>query len=137
MAVEAALVLSERLVFESGVLNNVVDIGMAFQAEGASGLDKRKGVVRTVGVVALFAIAPDGCAMRAEGFFRQHRLMAINAEPGDIGRQQLGMVGGMGCVASGTLPLLQQRVQVGPGQNFFKIFMACQAQLPPGAGFQF
>ena len=75
--------------------------------------------------------------VNAFGFFRQHRLMAIAAKAGDIGRQEPVMVGCVGGMASGTVPGFKERVQISPFERLLKRFMAIQAELSLCAGLEF
>ena len=90
-----------------------------------------------MGVVTCFTLARGHDAVNAVCFFRKDGFVAIDAEPGHISRQQPGMIRCVGVVTPGTLSFFQQRVQVGPGQNIFKVFVAFQAQLSFGTGLQF
>jgi len=137
VAIEAAIIFSQRFMFEDRLCNDLIDLLVALQAELVAGSYKDKRVVGSVGVVTVFTLVFVNDRVNAFGFFRQYRLMAIDAKPGDIGSQEPVMVGCVGGMASGTFPGFKERMQIGSFECFLKRFMAFQAQLPLCAGLEF
>lgn len=137
VAIEAAFFFAQWFVFESRLCNNLIDLLVALQTELVAWSCEDKLDVGSVGVMTVFTLIFVNNRVNAFGFFRQYRLVAIAAKPGDIGSQEPVVVGCVGDVASGTVPGFKERVQILPFERLLKRFMAIQAELSLCAGLEY
>lgn len=103
MAVQAPLF--HRRVFKFCLRYRLPEILVTTEAEFIPRFYEVPLVVRRMWIMATGAFPFNDDLMRAFRFFRSNLLMAALAYPGGIGLQQFSVGGGMGVVATGTIPL--------------------------------
>jgi hypothetical protein len=116
-------------VFELGFRYRLPKILVATEAEFVPRFHEVPLVVRRVGIMATGAFANDDNLVRAFRFFRRNLLMATEAYPGGIGLQQFPVGGGVGIMATGTVPLLYGRMKERPLELVLEVHVAVRADL--------
>ncbi len=137
MAIEAAFVFSQGFVRKLDVLQAFSHWGMTSDTQVVACFEKQKPIVRSMGAVALAAIAFHHHLMPAAGFFRHNFGMTAGAQRPDIFFEKVFIRRGMRIMAAQAFVGPDQRVGRPAAEILFLLLMALQAVFAPGARFEF